>query len=458
MSFPFDVRFQATLIRQCVEEDAFAQLAAKHFEPHYFDNPAHRWIHQVVKIHHETYGRAPRFVALYEYARSLEPVHSAQVMPTIQQIEAYRGEVDPVFVGDRVVEWVKRNMFVDSFEHAKRLYNENKLDDALEFWLRRGDELRSLGISEVDRGHFAEDYEQRQRARQFTAARSHYNRFPIGVPEIDAMLNGGLPRGQCGVWIGAAKVGKSMTLAWTVFYTLRALRQPVLVFVLEGSRALFEDRLDAAFADTLTSLVERGDLNPASHQNLIDEYRELRGLCVIRGYTKGDTKWEVTTGDIWDEVEHLRKHDGFNPSVIVVDYADLLHPRTGFDKKYEAQDQVYKDQSKMATRNNGYAWWTAAQSQRIERTKTDENFVLLGDHVADSVGKVRHFDFYGSWNRTLAEASQFKGRLFGEAYRYGAGNVLVPINTDFGRGRLVRNILTSTPAPELKPEELAYDA
>ena len=109
----------------------------------------------------------------------------------------------------------------------------------------------------------------------------------------------------------------------------------------------------------------------------------------------------------------------------------------------------------MATRNDGYALWTAAQSQRIERAKTDPEFILLGDHVASSIGKVRHFDFYGSWNRTLDEATQCRGRLYGEAYRYGTGNILVEVETDFARGRLIRNVISPPPAPSpYSPEEM----
>lgn len=449
MSFPFDQQFQSHLLRLCVEEDAFAQLAVKNFQPHYFENAAFRWVFLALKGHYERYARSPKFLALYDYARALDPQQGAALFPTIQYLDGLRSVAcDPQFIGDRVVEWVRRNMMLDGHEHVKALYNGGKLDEALDFWIRRGDEMRQLGISEIDRGFFAEDFEQRHALRQYEAIRSSSNRFPIGIPGIDSMLNGGLPRGQTGLWIAAHKGGKSMMLAWIVFYTLRALRQPVLVFVLEGGRHLFEERLDAAFADSLSSLVARGELNPSTHQMLVDEYREMRGMCIIRGFTKGNVKWVTTTGDVWDEIEDLRKTRGFKPSVVVVDYADILRGRTDLEDEKDVQDAVYKDQTVMATRNDGFAWWTASQSQRIDKAKTDPNFILLGDHVAGFVGKVRHFDFYGSVNRTLEEAEMGKARVFGEAYRYGAGGVLVPVETDFSRGRFIRNIYAQPVVPQ----------
>ncbi len=448
-AFQFDQRFQLALLKLIVDEDAFASMAVKFLKATYFENPSHRWIFDVVERHWERYGHSPTTVVLYEYLRQLDPLIAAQYQPTVVALE-YHGRVDAQFVGDRVVDFVKRNMFVEGFEQAKRLYNAGQVEEAYDFWQTRGEEVRAVSVGEIDRSFFFEDFEQRQKRRAAATASVHLHTFSTGIPDLDDVLNGGLSLGEMGLWMAPEKKGKSFLLTWHAFYAVRALRIPVVDYVLEGGRSLHEDRFDAAFSNSLTNLIKRGELSNESHRILTEEYRSLRSLLVVRAFTKGNDAWITTVADIYADIQDLIRM-GFRPKMVVVDYGDLLrHP--GAETEVQHQTESFKGLRKLCDRDQGYALWTAAQLQRVPpASERNENFLHRGQSVADAIGKVRIPEFYGSINATLEEQRNNRARLFAEQYRHGAAQRVIHVETDFSHGRFLRSVL-STSAPEDAPE------
>lgn len=458
MSFPFDTRFQLASLRLMLEDDAFCMLGLEHFKPTFFENAALAWCFSMITEHYQRYARPPSAVALYDYLRGLDPLVAQQYQATVAAVEA-TAVTEPQFISDRVVEFVKRNMFVEGFEQARRLYNKGDVESAYDFWQKRADELHTLTLGAVDRGFYFDDFEERVKRRRTMAIATSLHTFATGIPDLDAVLNGGLSLGELGAWIAYQKVGKSMLLAWFVFFALRALRIRVLVTVHEGSREFWEERLDAAFAHVLTSLVRRGEMNADLHRRMVDEFRELRGLLVIRGFTKSEKSWNANVGDILKELRELRARKGFVPQMIVVDYADLLRAREGRDlSETQHQTAAWRDLKTLTTMDQGYAIWTASQAQRKPpRADRDPEFLLRSESIADAIGKVRVADFYGSINRTTMEKEARRARLYAEDYRHGRAGVVIPVETDYDNGRFVKSVLQAYVAPPPQQDEIAFD-
>jgi KaiC/GvpD/RAD55 family RecA-like ATPase len=435
------------MLRLMIEDEGFCILATQQLEGHYFENPALTWLYGRIRDHQVSYSRPPSFLALYEYLRDLDPTIAQQYQPVIVQLEQ-TPVTDPQFITDRIVDFVKRNLFVAGMEEARALYNKGATDDAFDFWMRRGEEINQVSLGAVDRGWFFLELPERQRRRQYQAAASHLHTFSTGIPDLDKILNGGLSLGELGIWIAKHKTGKSMLLAWLVFYAVRALRVPVLVTVHEGGREYWEDRLEASFAHTVTALVTRGELDPATHQRLVDEYRELSQLLVIRGYTKDEGTWNATVGDIYAEVKDLRTRYGFRPKMIVCDYGDLLKSQFKADSETAHQTAAFKDLKSLSDKDQGYAVWTASQAQRLPaRADRDPTYLIRAEQVADAIGKVRVADFYGSLNRTHDEERENRIRLFAEQYRKNQAGRVIELETDYGRSRFVKSVLSSEAAP-----------
>jgi replicative DNA helicase len=446
-AFPFGLDFQRAAIRLAIEDEAFCHLACSHLEPSYFENAALTWVFGRVKEHWLRYARPSSFIALHEYLRELDPMVAQTYAPTVMQLEQ-TPVAEQQFIADKIVEFVKRNLFVAGMEQARALYNKGDVDGAFDFWMRRGDEINRVSLGIVDRGFFFEEVDERQQRREYKARAGHLFTFSTGIPDLDAILNGGLSIGEFGMWFAKQKAGKSMLLLWFAFFAVRALRIPVLVTVHEGGREYWEDRLESAFAHTVTSLVSRGEMDPATHARLLDEYRELKKLLVIRGYTKGEGTWNANVGDIESELHELRVRYGFVPKMIIPDYADLLRSRYKAETERDHQTEAAKDLATLAER--GYAIWSASQVQRLPpAADRDPRYLIRAEQVADAIGKARIPTFYGSINRTKEEQKNQRVRLYAEEYRHGEAGRIIEVETDYSRARFVRSVLAAHDAPML---------
>jgi replicative DNA helicase len=439
------------MLRLALENEAVAALIATQLQPTYFETPALAWLFAQIQQHLVTYGRPPTPLVLVEQCRSLEASLAAQYLTTVEAVVT-QPVVEADYIASRLTEFVKRNLIVDGVERLRALYNSGApVDDVCRFWEERNTAIQAATLSGVDRSFFFEELDARTQRRAKETAQAHLYTFSTGVPDLDTVLDGGLSRGELGIWMAYAKVGKSHMLSWLAYYAVRALRIPVLYVVLEGGREQAEDRFESAFAWSTRQALKHGHLDDTRMLVLRDEYREMKDLLVIRGYTKDAAAWNASITDVYAELTDLRQRRGFRPRMIVIDYGDLLKARQRYDSPTQEQAAAFRDIKALCDRDNGYAIWTASQAQRPLKGAVDnENHVVRSNQIADSYEKVRCADFIGSINRTTAEAQQEKARLYAELYRSAPAGKLIEVRTDYAHGRAYTGVLrteTYDPTP-----------
>lgn len=457
-AWSFGQEFQRSLLRLMVDDEAFCALACKHLEPGYFENGALGWIFAVIQRYFDAYGRPPTQLVLYETARQLEAAQAMALVANIDAIVQAR-VVESEYIGERLVDFVKRNLFVEGIEHLRQLYNAGDVDKAYEFWARRSEEIHEVNLGIVDRSFFFDQLDDRAQRRAAEAAVAHHYTFSTGIPDLDGVLSGGLHKGELGIWVAYPKVGKSMMLTWLAYYAVRALRVPVLYIVLEGGREQAEDRFEAAFAYTSTQLLRRGELDHGRMRMLYDEYRELKDLLVIRGYTKNTDAWNASIDDLYAEIRELRQRHGFKPRMIDIDYGDLMRARREMNSEFEEQKAVFRDVKALCDRDDGYAIWTASQAQRPPKgAENNPNHVVKSSQIADCYEKVRAADFIGTLNRTKEEEAQERMRIYAELYRSAPAGRLITVNTDYAHSRAFTSVAaTSRISVEIPHEQLEAD-
>lgn len=446
VQFAFGPEFQRALLRYALDDDSFAALISKHLQPSYFESPALGWIFSTIQWYVGQYSRAPSPLVLLDACSRMHPSLIEQYRPTVTAVTT-APTVEAQYIGERLTEFIKRNLFVDGIEKLRHLYNGGSVEDAYRFWAERADQIHSVTTESPDRSFFFEDFDDRISRRRHEAAHEHLYTFPTGIPDLDDVLGGGLSKGELGIWVAYPKVGKSHMLQWLAYYAVRALRIPVHYTVLEGGREQVEDRFDAAFAYMTARELKTNDVDLQRMQALRDEYQELRQLLVIRGFTKSGDAWSATPDDIYRDLVDLRQRRGFRPRLLVTDYGDLLKPRPGVshDNEMRAQASVFRDLKALCDRDDGYAHWTASQAQRPTKGATEnEKHVVRSQQIADCYEKVRCADFIGSLNRTGTEMVEERMRIFAELYRSNPAGRLIEVKTDFAHHRAVTSTLRST--------------
>jgi replicative DNA helicase len=273
LSYQLGPEFQRALLRLCLDNEAFAVLAARHLKPSFFETAPLSWIFSSVQWYIQTYARPPTPFVIMDSCRRLDPMLSAQYLPTVEGV-CSSAIVEEKYIGDKLTEFIKRNLVVDGVEKLRLLYNQGDVDATVRFFSERAEEIQQVNLGVVDRSFFFEEMEQRSMRRAAEAAQGNLYTFSTGVPDLDGVLNGGLSKGELGIWVAYPKVGKSHMLQWLAYYAVRALRIPVLYVVLEGGREQAEDRFEAAFTYSTAMDLKTGNVDANRMRAIRDEYRD----------------------------------------------------------------------------------------------------------------------------------------------------------------------------------------
>jgi tetratricopeptide (TPR) repeat protein len=423
--FPFGVDFQAKLMRVLLSDDGTSEPLLLYLRPEYFESPPLQWMLREFLAYREQYGANPTAMVLLERAKQLDPKLGqlyAQAIEHVRQLDVKEEQ----WVKNQVLDWVKRCIFVEHHRQSQQLYNTGKITEAYDAVRRAMDLIDRTTWEVVDRGWFFEELPAREAERGKLGLFG--KKIGTGIPGLNKLLGGGLGPGEMGIWIGVSKGGKSVRLVNQGAVAVAGHLQPVLHFVLEGSRRMAENRYDALFMDELYSSVKTGKTDEKRYAVGYQRYQQLRGKLVIRGLVES---WSYSILDIDAELKALRRLYGWKPAMIILDYGDLLRGR---EKSYSApwmsERDAYRDMKLLA--NRGYAFWTAAQADRPSQKAGEKEVetILKSSHVAGSIEKVRVADFIGSLNMTEEERHQGVARVHAELYRDAAAGETFVVGTD----------------------------
>lgn len=468
----FDSEFQRKLVKLALLDDSFCTIARSYIEPQMFESDGLRWCWQQITAERDA-GRAPTLMVLRDKARKVDPQLQRRYSAMVEAIDSEVMRED-AYIRHALAEFVQRNLFVQAYKDSQRVYNTGKHLEAIDGMQRAVEKIRAVSFDAPKRFWFYDDVEERQRSRVLRAERDWEFTFPSGIVGVDEVLDGGLSKGELGVWIADAKGGKSVFLVHLAAYTCRALQRRVLLILLEGSYDQTSSRLDAWHAKEMYAQVKRGDITAEVWQRMLHEYRQLRRLMVIREMTDN---WNYNAADIRRELDDLKAQEGWRPDQLVVDYGDLLRSDTKVASEEEHQRNAFSALKSMTAQDGGYSIWTASQARRPqtafkkkkqeeakdepERDVDDEETYVFGKPVlrakdiADSYNKIRRADFIGSINQDEEDKTKEMVRLWCDRYRDNAAQRLVLIKQDLDRMTFV-DLMDRTNRPD-RPERVLRD-
>lgn len=286
----------------------------------------------------------------------------------------------------------------------------------------------SLGTV-ADEGHsYVKDFEKRYEEKDLF-------RIPTGDLILDEIMNGGMPKGNEGVILGATGRGKSQFLCKLSGAAIQ-----------NNFKSLYiTHELDASTIglrhDSYISGIPINDLkqNKDSIYNTIKKYD---GQLIII-YLPGKKTSINTLRSLCDRL----KQKGWEPDIVLEDSLENIRPTTKkVERRHELQD-VYEEYREFLVEIDA-AGWTVSQVNR-NGAKQD---VLSGEDISEAYNKLFSVDFGMAFSRTNEEKISNSGHAMIFKNRLGIDGDIFPCYVDLSR--VIINLLRKDKDEEAKVFDL----
>lgn len=402
--------FQEKVFQGLLTDRSWATQMTEIMTPAYFDLKYLQYLCKSYFSYHQKYKDFPTLPLLITIIRDdlkegKDTILRDQIVEFLQRIRVNPDMGDLQFVKDKSLDFCKKQAMREALEKAVEMIATDNIDSVVDLMKN----ALAAGTPAAIGHDFFEDTEAR-------FIKTRRQTCPTGLPQIDAqdVLNGGLGRGELGVVIAPTGVGKSHFLVQMGAEALRVGKN-VVHYTFELSETAVGLRYDSNLCEISSSdVIDR-------KEEVLDFYKENSlGRLMIKEYPTGTAS-----------VQTLRNHieklllKSFVPSVIIIDYADIMKSSRKFDSLRHELKLVYEELRNMAMDLN-VPIWTASQANREA-----SNSEIVGlENMSEAYGKAMVADVVLSISRKANEKATGAGRIFVAKNRAGRDGMLYPMQID----------------------------
>ena len=399
--------FQIKVIASLFTDKSFLQQISDILSPKYFESDANNWLVGTILDYHKEYKSSPTLEVIKVKTQELDhEVLKQQVVQHMKDAWKYIEAEDLPFIKQQALDFCKNQEIkkailssVELLKHGQYEEIKSKIDNA----------LKSGGDKDI--GH---DYMTSIEERYTDAVRDT-KETPWEV--VNDLTDGGLGKGELGVFVAPAGIGKSWGL---INIGANAVKKGMTVvhYTLELNEAYVGLRYDSV----ITGIANQ---NLKHYQSQVKEDLEkLKGELIIKYYP---TKTISVIG-LRAHIEKCIMQDK-KPDVVIVDYADLLRG-PGQEKRHELEG-IYEDLRGLAGEYD-IPVWTASQANRSAL----EEDVIGAEKISESYGKVMVADFVISLSRKVQDKLAGTGRWHVIKNRFGPDGITLPSKMNTSNGQI----------------------
>lgn len=331
-----------------------------------------------------------------------------QIVSYLHRIKTNPHVTDLNYVKDKTLDFCRKQAFKEALEESVELIQTEKFESVLTLMRK----AVSVGLPSSSGHDFFEDAEAR-------FIKINRQACPTGLPKLDAkdILRGGLGRGEIGVVTANTGVGKSH---WLVAMGCNAMRvgKNVLHYTFELTEHAVGLRYDSNLCNIPSNEVQD------RKEEVLKTYQDMDlGRLIIKEYPTGSAS-AIT---VRNHIEKLMLK-GFVPSIIIIDYADIMRSTKSYDSLRHELKLIYEELRNLAMDLN-IPIWTASQANR-DSAKSD----IVGlENMSEAYGKAMVADVVVSLSRKPTEKATSSGRLFVAKNRAGKDGIVFPLDIDTSR-------------------------
>ena len=404
----FGHSFQKKIIVLLLFNRRFLQTISDIILSEYFDSDADKWLVRSIKKYYEKYKVEPTLEALKIQIDDISSeVLKKLVIDNLREVFQHREATDLVFVEEKILEFCKnqnlKQAIMDSVDMLER-HDYDGIKTVIDVAMKAG--------TTKDLGHdYVEGLEER-------LTQSTRETVPTGWEIIDEIMSGGLGKGELGVLVAPAGIGKTWMLQRIAHHAL-CIGKNVLHYTLELNQSYIGLRYDTIFSGIPTGEIK------FQQETVKKALEKVKGKLLIKYFPTRSASVQTLNA-------HLKQVElsGFKPDIVIVDYADIMRDISGGKELRHQLGNIYEDLRGLAGEMD-IPIWTASQANRSAL----EEDVIDASKVAEAYSKVMTSDFVVSVSRKIEDKVGNTARFHVIKNRFGVDGITYPatMNTNIGK-------------------------
>jgi hypothetical protein len=400
--------YQSKVVASLITDVKFLEQVTEITKPSFFESQANQWIVTEVQNYFDEFRTIPTMEVFKIKVGSVEDkVLKQTVVEQLKTIYLQVGAEDLPYVKKEYLTFAKNQKVKDALLKSVELLKAGQYDQIIDTMTKAS----KVGV-ESDLGlDYIENFESIMEDVKRESC-------PTGWDVIDELMDGGLGPGELGVVMAPSGIGKSWFLSKIACSALQK-GVDVLHYTLELSENYVGQRYTTILSGIQTSEhKERKD-------EIIRKIKSIPGRVRIKYYPPQFASAKTLAAHI----EKVRA-TGFNPKLIIIDYADLLKSGDrGRDGLYAELGGIYEELRGLSGETQ-IPVWTATQTNRA----AIDHEVIQADSVGDSYKKVQTADFIMSVSRKTKDKLSNTGRIHIVKNRFGPDGMTFPAKIDTFHG------------------------
>ena len=396
--------YQSKVVASLITDVKFLEQVTEITKPAFFESQANQWIIQEVQDYFNEFRAVPTMEVFKIKVGSVEDKALKQtVIEQLKNVYTQVGADDLAYVKKEYLTFCKNQKVKDALLKSVDLLkagNYDKIIDTMMAASKVGVES-DLGLDYIE--NFESILEDVKRDSCST-----------GWDVIDELMDGGLGPGELGVVMAPSGIGKSWFLSKIACSALQN-GLDVLHYTLELSESYVGQRYT-----TILTNIGTADQKMRKDE-IIRKIKQVPGRVRIKYYPPQFASAKTIAA----HVEKVRQI-GFNPKLIIIDYADLLKSGNGGrDGLYAELGGIYEELRGLSGETQ-IPVWTATQTNRA----AIDHEVIQAESVGDSYKKVQTADFIMSVSRKTKDKLSNTGRIHIVKNRFGPDGMTFPAKID----------------------------
>ena len=399
--------YQSKVVASLISDAKFLEQVTEITKPAFFESQANQWIIGEVQNYFNEFRTVPTMeVFKIKVGEVEDKVLKQTVIEQLKSVYLQVGAEDLPYVKKEYLTFAKNQKVKDALLKSVDLLkagNYDKIIDTMMAASKVGVE-NDLGLDYIDNFELIMEDVKR-------------NSVSTGWEVVDELMDGGLGPGELGVVMAPSGIGKSWFLSKIACSAVQKGLN-VLHYTLELSESYVGQRYTTILTGIQTSE------HKERKEEIVRKIKNTPGRVRIKYYPPQFASAKTLSAHI----EKL-KASGFNPNLIIIDYADLLKSGSNRDGLYAELGGIYEELRGLSG-EMGIPIWTATQTNRA----AIDHEVIQADSVGDSYKKVQTADFIMSVSRKTKDKLSNTGRIHIVKNRFGPDGMTFPAKIDTFHG------------------------